>query len=119
MRFDAIGEQIKRPEWPGTEGSPAPDGPHDGNHMVQIDKLIADLQEIRAKFGNTCCYIRRFGLSWGAVALNYETEDEMNGVFNLQAKYEAILLERGEQVERLVAEKNRWMELASQNQPNQ
>jgi hypothetical protein len=42
--------------------------------MVQIDDFIKELQETRRKFGNTCVYIR--DVSWGAVALNREAEDE-------------------------------------------
>lgn len=78
------------------------------NHMAQIDKVIADLQAIRARWGNTCVYIRRFGFSWGAVALNRHAEDEKNGVFDLQARYEAMLLERAEQVERLIKDRDEW-----------
>lgn len=43
--------------------------------MVQISKLIADLQRIKADFGDTCVYIKP-GVSWGAVALNRQNDDE-------------------------------------------
>jgi len=42
--------------------------------MIQIDDFIKELQETRQKFGNTCVYIR--DVSWGAVALNRQGEDE-------------------------------------------
>jgi hypothetical protein len=45
-------------------------GPKPGR-MVQIADLIAELQEIQRKFGNTCCFIS--GLSWGSVALWHES----------------------------------------------
>lgn len=41
---------------------------------VQIGTLIEQLNEIRAKFGNTAVYIT--GLTWGAVALNEQADDE-------------------------------------------
>lgn len=104
-RFDANGEQISPPEWPGVEGAETA-APYHGNHMVQIEKLIADLQAIRAQFGNTCVYIRQFGLSWGAVALNREAEDEKNGVFSLEDRYRQILEERIAQIERLKADRD-------------
>jgi hypothetical protein len=43
---------------------------------IQIDKFIAELQEIRRQFGNTCVYVRPGGCTWGAVALNYQADDE-------------------------------------------
>lgn len=45
--------------------------------MIQIDKFIEELQETQRKFGNTWVYIR--DVSWGAVALNREAEDEEVG----------------------------------------
>lgn len=106
MRFDTNGEQIKQPEWPGVEGAAPLAGPYEGNHMIQIEKLIADLQSIHKQFGNTCVYIRQFGLSWGAVALNREAEDEKNGIFNLEDRYKTILQERIDQIERLKADRD-------------
>ena len=41
--------------------------------MIQIDALIAELQDTQERFGNTCVYIR--DLSWGAVALNRQAAD--------------------------------------------
>ncbi len=105
MRFDASGEQIKKPDWPGVEGAKTTD-PYRGNHMIQIEKLIADLQSVHKQFGNTCVYIRQFGVSWGAVALNREAEDEKNGVFVLEDRYREILVERLAQIERLKAERD-------------
>jgi len=42
--------------------------------MIQIDDFIKELQATRAKWGNTCVYIR--DVSWGAVALNREVADK-------------------------------------------
>lgn len=42
--------------------------------MVQIDDLLKELTETRKQFGNTCVYIR--DMSWGAVALNRQADDE-------------------------------------------
>lgn len=105
MRFDTNGEQIKQPEWIGVEGAETAD-PYHGNRMIQIEKLIADLQDIHKKFGNTCVYIRQFGVSWGAVAMNREAEDERNGVFALEDRYRQILEERIAQIERLRGERD-------------
>lgn len=80
----------------------------DQDRMRSIDDVIAQLQRTREQFGNTCVYIRRFGCTWGAVALNYRDEDRKNGVFDLQAKYEAMLAQRAEQVQRLIAERDEW-----------
>jgi len=41
-------------------------GPKPGR-MVKIADLIAELQKIEERFGNTCCYVS--GLAWGSVAL--------------------------------------------------
>ena len=45
----------------------------DGFRM-QIGELIDDLTTIKDRFGNTCVYIK--GLTWGAVALNEQADDE-------------------------------------------
>jgi hypothetical protein len=85
---------------------------HDVSHddaqdrMVSIEKLIADLQSIRDRFGNTCVYIRRGGLSWGAVALNRRGDDEKQGVFDLQAQHDRDMLARLEQIGRLKASRD-------------
>lgn len=113
MQFDANGEQIRPPKWPGVEGAPASDGAHDMSHMVQIDTLIADLQKISKQFGNTCVYIRRGGLSWGAVALNRQGDDEEHGVFDLQAQHDRDMKARYEQVQRLIEDRDHWMKLAT------
>lgn len=42
--------------------------------MVKISKLIADLQSTMGQFGDTCVYIKP-GVSWGAVALNRQSDD--------------------------------------------
>lgn len=84
-----------------TEGQGDPE-----NRMTQIDKVIADMQHIRERFGNTCVYIRRYGMSWGAVALNYKADDEKNGVFNLNDEYDRRLIAHSEQVERLMASRD-------------
>jgi hypothetical protein len=106
MRFDKHGEQIKPPEWPGTDGVPIADDVYDGNHMISIETLIADLQRVNAQFGNTCIYIRRGGLSWGAVALNRRDDDEKRGVFDLQAQHDRDMTQRAEQVQRLIADRD-------------
>lgn len=92
--------EIKRVPYPGTEGAPT-DDPHDMSHMVKIEKLIEDLQSIRERFGNTCVYVRRGGLSWGAVALNRKADDEQHGIFDLQAQHDRDMQSLSEQVARL------------------
>ena len=76
------------------------------DHMVQIDTFIADMQKISDRFGNTCIYIRRGGLSWGAVALNRRDDDKRHGVFDLQAQHDRDMTQRVEQVERLIADRD-------------
>lgn len=44
-------------------------------YMIQIDELIATLQDTRNKVGNTCVYIRG-SVGWGATALNRQGEDD-------------------------------------------
>ncbi|MCF8533854.1 MAG: hypothetical protein K9G48_12680 [Reyranella sp.] len=105
-------EVPRKPPFPGVEGSP-PESPYDMNHMVTIDKLIADLQEISKRFGNTCVYVRRGGLSWGGVALNRRSEDEEHGVFDLQAQHDRDMLQRAGQVERLIAARDSEREARS------
>ncbi len=75
----------------------------DMDHMVKIDKFIADMQKISDQFGNTCVYIRRGGLAWGSVALNHRSADKENGVFELQAEHDRVMLRRVEQINRLRA----------------
>lgn len=101
----AKAREIRRVPYPGTEGAPT-DAPHDMSHMVQIETLIADLQSIRDRFGNTCVYIRRRGLSWGAVALNHRADDEKFGLFDLQAQHDRDMAQRAEQVQRLIADRD-------------
>lgn len=79
----------------------------DSDHMVKISKLIGDLQSIKDRFGDTCVYIRRGGLSWGAVALNRRDDDKKHGVFELQAQHDRDMLQRLEQIERLKDSRNR------------
>ena len=91
-----------------TRQSPADPVSHDDtDRMVKIEKLISDLQAIKDRFGNTCVYIRRGGLSWGAVALNRRDDDEKNGVFDLQAQHDRDMIARVGQVERLIEARNR------------
>jgi hypothetical protein len=73
----------------------------DEDHMVKITKMIADLQAIKDRFGDTCVYVRRGGLSWGAVALNRRDDDKKHGVFDLHAQHDRDMLERLEQIDRL------------------
>lgn len=84
----------------------------DEDKFRKISGLIADLQATKDRFGDTCVYIRRGGLSWGAVALNRREDDKKHGVFDLQAQHDRDMLQRAEQVERLIASKNDWMERA-------
>lgn len=72
------------------------------SHMIRIKVLIERLQSTLEQFGNTCVYIRRGGLSWGAVALNRRDDDQKNGVFDLQAAHDKAMTERMEQCERLI-----------------
>ena len=108
MRFDEKGEQVPTPKWFSTDGAPVPDdiSYSCNNHMIQIDTLIVDLKKISERFGNTCIYIRRGGLSWGAVALNREADDDKNGVFDLQAQHDRDMKQRLDQVGRLIAERD-------------
>jgi hypothetical protein len=59
--------------------------------MIQIADLIAELQELKAKWGNTCCYV--YGLAWGAVALNMQADDEASAAWD--GKYGAVRTEKG------------------------
>lgn len=77
----------------------------DENHMWKIADLIASLSTVLERYGNTCVYIRRGGMGWGAVALNREADDKKNGVFDLQAQHDRAMSERLGQVERLLAAK--------------
>lgn len=79
----------------------------DDDHMVKISALIQRLQETKDRFGDTCVYIRRGGLSWGAVALNRRNDDEKNGVFDLQAQHDRDMLQRIGQIERLKASRDK------------
>ena len=74
---------------------------NDTSRMIQIDTVIADFQKISDRWGNTCVYIRRGGMAWGAVALNRQADDEKHGVFDLQAQHDHDMRERLEQVKRL------------------
>jgi hypothetical protein len=91
-----------------TRQSPAETVSHDDadDRMVKIEKLIADLQAIKDRFGNTCVYIRRGGLSWGAVALNRRDDDQKHGAFDLQAQHDRDMLARLQQIERLKASRD-------------
>jgi hypothetical protein len=82
----------------------------DEDRMEKISALISRLQAVLDRFGDTCVYIRRGGLSWGAVALNRQDDDKSHGVFDLQAQHDRDMEQRVGQVERLIADKNRWTE---------
>jgi uncharacterized small protein (DUF1192 family) len=94
-----------RPANPSTDKDKAIEA-DDMDRMVKIEKLIADMQAVRDQFGNTCVYIRRGGLSWGAVALNRRADDERHGVFDLQAQHDRDMEARVGQVERLIEDRN-------------
>lgn len=102
-------ESPRRVPYPGTEGAPTV-SPHDMSHMIQIDTMIADLQAISARWGNTCVYIRRGGVSWGAVALNRRDDDKEHGLFDLQAQHDRDMLRRLEQVQWLIEDRDRERE---------
>lgn len=78
----------------------------DDNHMMQIAELIKRLQNVHDRWGNTCIYIRRGGLSWGALALNRCADDEKYGTFDLQAQHDRDMTARLEQIERLMQERD-------------
>lgn len=76
------------------------------SRMIQVADFIKELQELYEKWGNTCIYIRPLGMSWGAAALNYQADDEKNGVFDLKAEYNRRYQAHAEQVERLCSERD-------------
>lgn len=76
------------------------------DHMMKISALIASLQSTLDRWGDTCVYIRRGGLSWGAVALNRRDDDQKHGVFDLQAQHDRDMLARLEQIGRLKASRD-------------
>jgi hypothetical protein len=80
----------------------------DADRMVKIDDMIAHLQQISERFGNTCVYVRRGGMSWGAVALNRRDDDEKHGVFDLQAQHDRDMEQRLGQVDRLMKDRDHW-----------
>lgn len=82
------------------------------NRMCKISELVAELQETQERFGDSCVYIRRGGLAWGAVALNRQADDRKHGVFDLQAAHDRAMSERLGQVERLIADRNEWRDRA-------
>lgn len=100
---NALLDEKKVAAYPGTEGAPT-DAPGNSSRMIRISKLIADLTDVYKRFGDTCVYIRRRGLSWGAVAMNYEAEDEKRGVFCLQEEHDAAMMRCLERINWLVKE---------------
>jgi hypothetical protein len=92
-----------------TRQSPTPTASHDDadDCMVKIEDLIAELQSVKDQFGNTCVYVRRGGMAWGAVALNRRDDDRKHGEFDLQAQHDRDMLARAEQVERLIEARKR------------
>lgn len=101
-----------------TDNQPTPveDQDDDTDHMMKIKDLIARLQSTLDRFGNTCVYIRRGGLSWGAVALNRRDDDRKHGVFELQAQHDRDMIQRAEQVQRLMADRDHWREAQWQSE---
>lgn len=47
--------------------------------QTQISKLIAELQDVQNKWGDTCVHIRAGGLTWGATAL-HANDDDRKGI---------------------------------------
>lgn len=76
----------------------------DEDRMQKISEVITHLQSVQDRFGDTFVYIRRGGMSWGAVALNRRDDDKKNGVFDLQAQHDREITARVQQVERLIAD---------------
>lgn len=74
------------------------------DRMVKISALIANLTSVQERYGDTCVYIRRGGMSWGAVALNRQADDKKNGVFDLQAQHDRDMQRMAELVERWKAD---------------
>lgn len=59
--------------------------------MRRASEMIAELQDILKKFGDTCIYVRRGGLAWGALALTREYADRnRRGDFSLSNATEAL-----------------------------
>lgn len=83
--------------------------------MLKISDLIEQMQSIRDRFGDTCLYIRRGGLSWGATALNYRDDDKKHGVFDLQASHDRECIRHAGQVERLKAGRDEAWQKIQQN----
>lgn len=75
------------------------------DRMVKISALIANLTAVRDRYGDTCVYIRRGGMSWGAVALNREADDKKHGVFDLQAQHDRDMHAMADRVERLTQDR--------------
>jgi hypothetical protein len=82
------------------------------DRMLAIDKLIEMCQSIKDRWGNTCVYIRRGGMTWGAVALNAQADDEKHGVFDLQAAHDRDRERHLGQVKRLMDDRDRWRDRA-------
>ncbi|ANM12104.1 hypothetical protein [Rhizobium sp. N324] len=95
--FESLGEDMQG--MVDALGTPSPGG--DDDHMIQIEELISQLEAIHDRFGNTCVYIRRGGMGWGAVALNRRDDDRKNGVFELQAQHDRDMHARLEQIGRM------------------
>lgn len=83
-----------------------PDAIDAASHMIKIDDLIERLRKTSEQFGNTCVYVRRGGLAWGSVALWREHDDEVHGVFELQAQHDRDMMERLEQIERIKSDRD-------------
>lgn len=60
--------------------------------MVQIEDFIGELTDIKNRWGNTCVYIR--DLSWGAVALNRQSEGRRSNGQSLAARVLAMCQRR-------------------------
>jgi len=90
-----------RAELAKVEGERAAD---QADRMVKISALIANLTRVQEHYGDTCVYIRRGGMAWGAVALNREADDKKHGVFDLQAQHARDMQRMAELVERWKAD---------------
>lgn len=94
------------------ERAAEPEEADDNDQMERISALISRLKAVHDQFGDTCVYIRRGGLSWGAVALNRQHDDQTHGVFDLQAQHDRDMEDRLGQVEHLLASMREWRQRA-------
>ncbi len=69
--------------------------------MRKVSDTIAYFQDVLARYGDSCVYIRTGGCSWGAVALNRKHADELAGDDGPETLLRTALLEHAEYRERV------------------